>query len=253
VARSRRSPGTGAALAGNSAAGGERVERVEKLLAAEALDTSRLCYDFDAEHVALIASGPGAEVAIADVARTSRLPSLLVTPEAEVAWCWLGSRKRWGIGEVDRLIEAGPAGTRVAIGEPSGGLAGWRLSHHQARAALAVAKRSGESTVRYADVALLASLVRDELLGTSLRRIYLDPLERERDGSEELRRTLRAYFDADRNISEAASAIGVTRQAVARRLRAAEERLGRPLSACGAELELALRFDALEPKPLFEL
>jgi DNA-binding PucR family transcriptional regulator len=202
--------------------------------------------------VALIASGPGADEAIAERARASGLPSLLVTREAEKAWGWLGSRTRFGAEELDALIEAAPVGgTRLAIGEPGGGLTGWRLSHHQARAALSVAERSTGAAVRYGDVAMLASVLKDELLGTSLRRIYLEPLEDGRNGGEELRQTLRAYFAANRNVSVAGSAIGVTRQAVARRLRVAEERLGRSISACGTELELALRLDALEATPPF--
>jgi DNA-binding PucR family transcriptional regulator len=133
----------------------------------------------------------------------------------------------------------------VAIGEPGQGLAGWRLSHHQARAALAVAFRAESPVVRYADVAMLATVLKDELLMSSLQTLYLEPLDGGRDGGEELRQTVRAYFAADRNVSAAAASVGVTRQAVARRLRSAEERLGRPIATWGADLEIALRYEAL--------
>ncbi len=134
----------------------------------------------------------------------------------------------------------------MAIGEPAAGLAGWRLTHRQARAALAVAVRGRRPVVRYADVAILATVLRDDLLAGSLRRLYLEPLEDRRDRGETLRRTLRAWFAAGRNVSMAAAALGVSRQAVARRLRAAEERIGRPLDACDLELDAALRFAALD-------
>jgi hypothetical protein len=255
---SRIRPGTSAALAGRASAGGGRFERVEELLAGDLLDTSRLAYDFDVDHVALIGVGSGAEKAVDGLSGTT-VPSRLVVGDGDTVWCWLGSRDGFDAAALEALTSSAGTGNsarratnlRLAIGEPAHGLAGWRLSHHQARAAMAVALRGDQTVVRYADVALLASLVRDELLATSLSRLYLEPLEDGRDGGEELRRTLRAYFDADRNVSEAGSAIGVTRQAVARRVRAAEERIGRPLSTCGAELDLALRFDALEPTPLF--
>jgi hypothetical protein len=257
VAKNRRSPGTSAPLADRAAAAREgRAERVEALLAGESLDTSRVSYDFDADHVGLIAAGAGAQRRI-DAALTSRnVPRLVVQSRRGVIWAWIGSSDGFNASALKDLAGGGAAASPatgeacLAIGEPAHGLGGWRLTHHQARAALAVAQRGIEPVVRYRDVAMLASVVRDDLLATSLHRLYLEPLEGGRDDGEELRETLRAYFAADRNVSEAGAAIGVTRQAVARRLRLAEEKLGRPLGACGAELETALRFEALEATPL---
>ena len=174
---------------------------------------------------------------------------LLVEAHEQFVWCWLGKRDGFEPAEVDALARARPRHSLLGLGEPGQGLAGWRQTHHQARAALSVAVRGTESVVRYADAALLASVLKDDLLATSLRQIYLEPLEGGRDGGEELRVTLRAYFSAGRNVSVAGEAIGVTRQAVARRLRAAEERIGRPLTSCGADLEVALSLEALEPSP----
>jgi PucR C-terminal helix-turn-helix domain/GGDEF-like domain len=246
---SRESPATSAALDGRSAAGRRRAKRVEALLAGESLDTSRLSYDFDADHVALVAAGAGATEEIGErLAGATGLESLVVEVGGRVTWGWLGRRD--GFGRDDLADFASPiadTGLRVAIGEPAQALAGWRLSHHQARSALSVALRGDEPVVRYSDVALLASAMRDELLATSLCRLYLEPLADGRDGGEELRRTLRAYFAADRNVSAAGEEIGVTRQAVARRLRTVEERLGRSIASCGSDLELALRLAALEP------
>jgi hypothetical protein len=94
----------------------------------------------------------------------------------------------------------------------------------------------------YADVALLASILRDDLVATSLHKLYLEPLERARDGGKVARETLRAYFAAERNISSTAAALGVDRRTVRNRIRAIEELLGRPLKGSVAELEIALRF-----------
>jgi DNA-binding PucR family transcriptional regulator len=141
------------------------------------------------------------------------------------------------------LAAAAPERVQITVGEPGEGLGGWRFSHHQAKAALPIAERRGEAVLRYADVAVLASVARDELLATSLRRLYLAPLERMRDGGKVARETLRAYFDAERNISSTAAALGVDRRTVRNRLRAIEELLGRPLTGSLADLEIALRLD----------
>ena len=217
-----------------------RAERVRRLLAGEQLDTSGLSYEFEGHHLALVAAGPGAESALREIAQGLDCRLLMVSPEEGLAWAWLGARRAQNPSELG--IEAGEGeGPSIAIGEPGEGLSGWRLSHRQAAAALAVARRGGESVVRYRDVALLASVLRDELLVTSLRQIYLEPLEAERDGGELLRETLRAYFAADRNVSSAAAALGVDRSTIARRLREIEARIGCSLPTCGLEFEVALR------------
>jgi DNA-binding PucR family transcriptional regulator len=57
---------------------------------------------------------------------------------------------------------------------------------------------------------------------------------------------LRAFLDAGCNVSAAAAALGVTRQTVASRLRVIEHQIGRPVDACLAELDLALRMHDFE-------
>jgi DNA-binding PucR family transcriptional regulator len=172
---------------------------------------------------------------------------LAVTRDEDIVWAWLGSRREIEMGGLQNHLSATwPPEVALALGEPGEGPSAWRLTHHQASAALAVALRSPEPLVRYADVALLAAILEDDLLATSLRRLYLKPLEAERDGGEMARETLRAYFAGGSNISSAAVALGVSRQAVAKRLRAVEEMLSRSLDGCAAELEAALRIEHLE-------
>jgi DNA-binding PucR family transcriptional regulator len=171
---------------------------------------------------------------------------LAVRREEEPVWaCWLGGRNRLA---AERAIEvlAGEfaPGTFVVFGEPGEGLTGWRFSHRQAKAALPVAERSGRAVLRYADVAMLASMLGDDLLATSLRRLYLEPLERARDGGEVARQTLHAYFTAERNVSSTAAALGVDRRTVTNRMRAIEALLGRSLRDSATDLEIALRLDA---------
>ena len=227
-----------------------RAERVERLLGGEALDTTELRYGFEGCHLGLLASGPGAAEALAALARSLDARLLTVRREEGVLWAWLGSRRRLDPAEVEALAGGEPAeGPVLAIGEAGEGIAGWRLSHRQAKAALSVALRGGDRVVRYADVALLACALGDELLRTGLRDLYSAPLEAGRDGGATLRRTLRAYFATGRNVSSTATRMEVDRKTVASRLGTVEERLGRPIAACAAELETALRLAELAPEP----
>jgi DNA-binding PucR family transcriptional regulator len=204
----------------------------------------RIPYAFDSHHVGLVSVGAKSANALDERLRAWSLPHLLVRASSGELWGWVCKPEAFEAHELESLASpVSGSGLRLAIGEPAEGIAGWRLTHNQARAAVSVAGCGNGSVVRYADVAILASLLKDEVLTTSLRRLYLEPLEAERDGGEELRQTLRAYFAADRNVTVAGEAIGVTRQAVARRIRATEALLGRSIASCGADLEVALRFE----------
>jgi hypothetical protein len=255
VARGR-TPVTNAAAADRFG----RAERVERLLAGETLVTSGLSYDFDAHHVGVVAGGADALPAVRELTGSLSAPDLVVDGPGGVAWGWLAGDRDFVEAAAAELVSRGRetvgsrgAAARVAIGEPGRGLGGWRFSHQQARAALSVAMRGEQGVVRYGEVAVLASVLRDDLLAESLRRLYLEPLEGCETEGAELRRTLRAYFATGRSATAAGRAVGVTRQAVARRVRMAEAALGSSLAACGADLEVALRFEALGATPLSAL
>jgi GGDEF-like domain/PucR C-terminal helix-turn-helix domain len=221
-----------------------RAERIERLLSGELLDTTHLAYDFEGWHLGLVVSGEGATEAVATLA--GRLDRRLLTVQRgrETIWSWLGSRRRLDPGRLEELAGELPAGPTLAVGEPGEGLSGWRLTHRQARAAQSIALRSREAFVRYADVALDASMLQDDLLTISLRQLYLDPLD------EAALETLRAYFAAERHALSAAAALGVSRRTIARRLRSIEARLGRSLNASMAEIEAALRLRSLRADAL---
>jgi hypothetical protein len=224
-----------------------RAERVKRLLAGELVETSELGYELDAHHLGLVGAGAGAAEAIRAFASEHEHRLLLVANEEGNVWAWLGARQAFGPkGREDLLTYKWPAGVRLALGEPAQGLPGWQLTHRQAAAALPVALRGAKGVVRYADVALLASTLRDDVLTAFLQDHCLAPLEAERDGGEVLRRTLRAYFLAERNASSAASALRVTRHTVTNRMRTIEELLGRSITANLAILETALSLQELE-------
>ena len=223
---------------------------VEQLLEGRRLDTSGLPYEFEAIHVGLVARGPDAEAAVRELARPFDRRLLLVARGEETVWAWLGGKRALDPEELKCTLSSNsPPDLRLTVGEPAEGLGGWRFSHRQAKAAMPIALRSPGPVVRYADVALLASVLQDELLATSLRQIYLKPLEAERDGGEVARETLRAYFACGRNVTSASAVLGVSRRTVTSRMRAIEERLECSFEGATAEIEAALLLHDLEKCP----
>ena len=223
---------------------GWRYEYIKGLLAGRQPDHEvEVDYDFDGNHLCLMASGEGAYEGIRELAKKLDRRLLAGRREEDPVWaCWLGGRSPL---ETERAVRALGEITLdqvlIAVGEPGEGLTGWRLSHRQAKAALPVAERRGEHIVRYTDVAVLASILHDDLASTSLRQLYLEPLERGRDGGKVARETMCAYFSTERNISSAAAALGVDRRTVSNRIRAIEKLFGRPLGDFATDLEIALR------------
>jgi|SRR6476469_1844167 len=225
-----------------------RAQQVERLLAGELFDPLELAYDLDGWHLGVVATGPDANRVLRRLAKDFDARSLLIERDGGIVWAWLGSRRPTDPEDfLDSLRIVSSESLALACGEPGQGIAGWRLSHLQAAAALPLARASAGRLVRYADNALLASILRDDLLTTSMRRLFLEPLAAQgSDTGEVLRETARAYFAAGRNVSSAAAALGVNRHTVSHRLRTVEECVGRPLSSCAPELEAALRLEEVD-------
>jgi hypothetical protein len=226
-------------------------EKVQRLLAGDApLDAAGLDYEMDAWHLGLVLTGSRPDVAARTLAAGLNRQPLVVPRGQESAWAWLGGRHRLAVSEVERYLGAGILGeVKIAVGEPRRGLEGWRLTHHEARAAQQVMLRRPQQLTRAGDVVLLAAVLRDELLAKSLHETYLAPLDAQGDAGVGLRETLRAYIDAGFNAAAAAAALGVDRHTVQRRLRKVEEALGRLLPTCSAEIEVALAIEELDGSP----
>lgn len=226
-----------------------RAERVRRLLAGGNCDSAELGYELDAWHVGAIATGAGAGELLMRGASEIDRRLLCVSCGEDTLWAWFGGDRLVSAREIERAFAGFRAdGVALALGEPASGIEGWRITHLQAQAALSVALRGGTPVTRYADVALLASVLRDDALAGSLVEVYLAPLGGRQNGGAVLRETLRAYFAAEHNASSAACALGVTRHTVQNRLRTIEERLGQAIRTRQAELEVALRLEELEEK-----
>jgi hypothetical protein len=247
-----------------------RAERVKRLLdggGGGGDQRSELDYDLGAWHLGLIALGAGAADVVGELATALDCRLLSVAQGQQSVWAWLGGRERPVVEDVERALAHGIGGDAgvvlalgepgrgveaeeglvLALGEPGRGIEGWRITHRQAQAAMLVALRKPQpqGVTRYVDVALLAFVLRDEVLAGALAELYLAPLDRQRDGGVVLRETLRAYFAAGRSASSAAAALGVARNTVENRLRTIEQSLGSALHTRVAELEVTLGLEEL--------
>lgn len=224
-----------------------RDERVQRVLDGESLDLGEFGYELGGWHIALVLEYDRQGL-LRQLAEHLDGCLLWVCPRETVTWAWFGGGRRIESSEVAERVELlADAGDRIAIGEPARGLTGWRLTHKQAKAAFPVIDREKAGVARYLDVGLIACVLEDEVLATSLRQRYIAPLSDERDGGQALRDTLKAYFAAGRSISSAAAALRLNRQTVRNRLRKIEEKLDRPLDNCAVEVEIALRLEQHRP------
>jgi hypothetical protein len=226
-----------------------RGELVERLLAGTPTEASALDYELDGWHLGVIASGPSPCRAVGAVQMRLGCRCLCVARGDKIAWAWLSGRRRISAKDVDGAAAAKDLErVSLALGEPAQGVKGFRLTHRQAQAAQWNAVRRSGGLTRYGADPLLAAALKDEVLAESLRQAYLAPLDGRGNGGALARATLRAYFHAGCNAATAAAALGVDRHTVQRRVRRIEDKLGRWLTSCRSELELALRLDELDER-----
>jgi hypothetical protein len=220
-----------------------RLERVARLLAGDLVDPAGLDYPLEGYHLALIISGDGHQEAAPDMAR--RLDRHLLTGERSIGrtTIWLGGRRLLTEEDLEEVLETLVAeGLHLTMGEPGEGLAGWRRSRRQAEAAQLVAERTEDPIVRYRDVAFLSAALRDPDLAHFLAEAYVEPLG---DDRYQLGQTILTLIEMNGNASSTGAALGITRQTVASRMRAVEDKLGRALGSCAGDLQTALRLAGL--------
>jgi hypothetical protein len=222
-----------------------RIAIVKSLISGSPVDEEELAYPLDSWHVGLVVIGRRSMDAAAVLAESVG-GALLAVPYGGTAWAWIGGRDQASARRIREMIGRGVASrARFAVGEPGRGVDGWRASHLEARAALGVATRTQARATYFSSVAVEAITLQAPELARSLHAAYLAPLGRGARGGKVLRKTLRTYFLAGRNVSSTAATLGVTRRTVENRLRTVEDDLGLPLQACITELEVAIRVEAL--------
>ncbi len=224
-----------------------RAERVQRLLDGVPVHVGEFGYELDAWHIGVIATGTNAEKAVRDLAAAlGRELSSVARDDGEV-WAWLGGQRKLMVADVERVLSTRElAGVSLAIGEPARGVEGWRLTYREAQAAQLVARhRPPCRLTRYLDVAPEANALQDEALADSLIETHLSPLDDLRIGGQAARRTLRALFDTEHNVSSAAHKLDVDRSTVHRRRNEIERQLGCRLHEHQVDIEIALRVEDL--------
>lgn len=223
-----------------------RAELVQGLLAGTLVDVNELDYELDAWHLCVIATGANATQAVRGLAAALGRELLPVARDGEMC-AWLGGQRKLKIADVERILTArGLVDVSLAISDAARGIEGWRLTHREAEAAQLVARHRPENQLTlYPDVALEAAALQDETLAHSLVETYLSPLDDGRGGGVGRRRMLRAFFDAEHNVSSAAAGLKVDRSTVRRWRGEVEQRLGCRLHERRAEIEVALRLEEL--------
>jgi PucR C-terminal helix-turn-helix domain/GGDEF-like domain len=217
-------------------------DRVRSLLDGNLINTAELAYDLGCWHLGACASGRGSGELLRQFAAERDHRLLLVEGDDLITWAWFGCAEEPVEDDLRAArVLARSEGVIVGIGEPGLGLPGWRRSHRQALRALGVGLQSGCPITRYGEVALLAAVLRDEDLEGFLLDTFLAPLSAGREDGVVLEDTLGAFLAAGGNVSAAAAALGLARQTVSSRLHSIEQRIGRPLVGCAAELAVSLR------------
>lgn len=222
-------------------------EQIRKILRGEVNWDPAIAYDPAGWNMALIGNGENASALLREVARDLECQAILVAGTGdETTWAWLGRRSQLTTSEAEEALSTGSTTIGVALGEPRDGVDGWRRTHWEAEAAYEVLSRGPARVVRYSDVALSAAALRDPNLAEALVETFLRPLDEVVvTDAAELKRTLRAYFASGHNGSSAGSLLKIDRRTVERRIKLVEERLGRRLADCHAEIQIAMDVERL--------
>jgi hypothetical protein len=226
---------------------GMAAEQVNRLLAGELdLPPDELSYRFNGWHLGVIAWGGDPKEALRGIAARFDQTLLTVPRGEDVVWGWLGGRRPLAVQAVEQVAASLlPDEVLLAVGEPHQGIAGWRQTHREAQVASGVMLRRPEQIIRSSSVALLAALLRDQVLANLVKETFLRPLEADNSG-EGLCRTVQTYMEYGFNASSTSAALDIDRSTVQRHLHKVEQRLGRHLNSCHAELKVALELKALE-------
>lgn len=172
---------------------------------------------------------------------------LIVPIGAYSAWAWGNPTDTAG---PDTLALGTPAlsalmdtGVRVGYGIALPGLAGFIMSHRQARAVDDYARthpRERERLIGYEQHQLPVLLSNDPGLAAEVVGRELGALAGPGASCQDLRATALAYLDAERSVGTVAGQLHIARNTVSYRIRRAETLRGRPLSEHRLELHLAL-------------
>jgi DNA-binding PucR family transcriptional regulator len=176
-------------------------------------------------------------------AATGKAP-LTISADEQTCWAWISSTGRPDLDVLclESELRAYPA-LRIAIGEPSPGLGGFRQTFRDAQRARNVAATGDgpdRALVLHAHVALAGLLV-DHLADVQAwAGRVLGDLMRDDEATVRLRETVQVFLHAQGSFTDAAARLHVHKNTVHYRVRKAEELLGHPLTENRLDTEVAL-------------
>jgi hypothetical protein len=217
-----------------------RLQAVSRALDGHWVDAAALGYDLAYHHIAVVAD---AAPVLDALARRTERHLLCVAAPAGRTWGWLGGRSRISDSELDAVVgwQRMRDDGSVAFGEPAAGIAGFAASHQQALEARTIAAATGQRAVRFADLRLLAAVLRDGELAQGFIERELGELDHPNERMRELRATLRAYLEHSQSVSATAALRRRDRKTIVRQLRSAERLIRHRVSDRSDELLMALR------------
>jgi DNA-binding PucR family transcriptional regulator len=243
-----------------------RVEQVRSILDGAVIDprsaSARLKYELDRTHVAYVVwasegtlDAPNGNIlygamerVAAEVAELLGASDHIAVPLGGYLACWAGMRRSPDASSVE-LPLARRRAIYVALGQPSGGVDGFKRSHEEALLARRVHRLHGEhgrpSWVRFADIALEAMLTQSREEARRFVCQQLGSLADDDASSQRLRTTLAIFLEEQASFVGAAARLGVHKNTVAYRVRRAEELLGHGVRERPLELQAALRIAEL--------
>lgn len=222
-----------------------RLHAIRGLFEGDPLAASQLDIDLEQHHLGLVAWGEDGAAAAHELAAELGRPLLIVGPLNRSWWGWISGSRPLEPSverELKRYRLSSPA--RIALGLEAFGEAGFRATHRQALRARRVARQVEAPLVHYEDVAVEALTSDNQADARAFLAHELHGIDDDSEASRRIRETLAAYFACENNAASAAAALGIHQQTVANRIRAAEDRLGRPVGTRRVELEVALRLRA---------
>jgi DNA-binding PucR family transcriptional regulator len=232
--------------------------RVRELLGGAPVDVNAteraLDYRLDQHHVGLVAwvDEPAAADALERIrgaigalgrAFGCATAPLVVPADESSAWAWIPTKARVAkTKELDAATASEPT-VCLAVGEPAGGIEGFRRSHDQAVSARAVALAAGDQRLPatpFVDVAPIAMLCSDLDSARAWVHETLGDLAVDSSRNEGLRETARVFLQTGGSYTATAEQLFLHRNTAQYRVRKAEEVRGRPLRDGRLDVELAL-------------
>ena len=241
-----------------------RRETVESILAGEPIDPDQasraLGHELRRHHVGLVvwsasdSEDEGCTVTALQEAAARVAEELgggrplLLEHSPRVVWAWIGTDRAVEQDAVEQLSHiCFPGGVRVAVGDCSHGLAGFRRTHQEAADTAHVAALAGRrpgSLTSYHAVELAAFMSDDVVRTRRFVQHQLGPLARDEDEQSRLRVTLMLYLEEHGSRIATARRLGIHPNTVANRIRTCREMLDRDLSHRQVHLQVALSLAA---------